>query len=215
MINKEIIVLVWDEPGNFLSSETQRSFGGENVFKELKQFKSIEEFDEKVKEINDKDKLVFCCHVKLSDFSLYEEFKYSGIRDKYNIPEVHFLSSDATRASDKFKKKFGESEKILFYNGFITKILAGEIKTFSKNTIFQKDNTERVRIDTVDSNKNYHKADYALITALEEDEMEKVLPLIEKEGKIDDDKILIEYGHLVANPEKKNSLCFSTFNRND
>ena len=45
--------------------------------------------------------------------------------------------------------------------------------------------------------------DYAIITVLEEDEMEKVLPLIEKEGEITDSEHLIEYGHLKGMPTKR------------
>lgn len=45
--------------------------------------------------------------------------------------------------------------------------------------------------------------DYAIITALEEDEMEKVLPLIQKEGIISDSEHLIEYGYVKGMPSKK------------
>jgi nucleoside phosphorylase len=43
----------------------------------------------------------------------------------------------------------------------------------------------------------------AIITALEEDEMEKVLLFIEIEGTIPDSKHLIQYGHLKQNPNRK------------
>lgn len=51
--------------------------------------------------------------------------------------------------------------------------------------------------------KEMKEFDYAIITALEEDEMEKVLPLIQKEGIISDSEHLIEYGYVKGMPSKK------------
>lgn len=45
--------------------------------------------------------------------------------------------------------------------------------------------------------------DYAIITALEDDEMEKILPLIVKEGEVEDSNNYIEYGYLRDKPSKK------------
>jgi nucleoside phosphorylase len=45
--------------------------------------------------------------------------------------------------------------------------------------------------------------DYAVITALEEEEMEKILPMFTKEGELNNTRNYIEYGHLKSNPQKK------------
>lgn len=132
MNTKEVIVLVWDDPINFFSQETSRSFGNGNVFKNILQFRSLIEFEEKLKSVGEFDNLVFACHIKVEDLSLVEEFNYSGIQDKYNIPAVHFLSSAPENAPEKFRKKFGEIEKVLYYNTFIKKIRTDEIKPFKK-----------------------------------------------------------------------------------
>ena len=122
----EITVLVWDEPANFHSQETQRSFGSNKIFKELIQFNSLDEFKIKIEFVKDEEKLVFCCHVKMSDLSLYEEFRNSGIIEKFNIPVVHYLSSSPEVATLKFREKFGENEKIQYYNGGVTVKHEGE-----------------------------------------------------------------------------------------
>jgi len=60
-----------------------------------------------------------------------------------------------------------------------------------------------VKMDNQNNESFHEQFDYAIITALEEDEMEKVLPLIEKEGEINDSEHLIEYGHLKGMPTKR------------
>jgi nucleoside phosphorylase len=54
-----------------------------------------------------------------------------------------------------------------------------------------------------DNKKNVPQCDYVIITALETDEMEKVLDFIEIEGQVANDKHLIEYGSLKSNSSKK------------
>ena len=51
--------------------------------------------------------------------------------------------------------------------------------------------------------QEYPQCDYAIITALETDEMEKVLGFIEKVGTVRNKIHLIEYGHLKSNAQKK------------
>lgn len=53
------------------------------------------------------------------------------------------------------------------------------------------------------ANINLPKCDYAIITALEEDEMSKILPMINKEGETSNTRHLIEFGHLKKRPSKK------------
>lgn len=64
---------------------------------------------------------------------------------------------------------------------------------------------EEVRINKIESEdmKDVIEVDYAIITALEDDEMEKVLPMIISEGEVDDSNNYIEYGYLKDKPNKK------------
>lgn len=202
MDTKQVTVLVWDDPSNFHLEETQRSFGNKNVFKDVFQFKSLEEFKRILENITEEENLVFACHVNVKDFSLYTEFKYSNIKEEFNIPTVNYLSSDGDTATQKSKIKFGQFEKILFYDQFISQIKTDDIRTFKKSYI------DRIRPDqsknsTDQPSKNHPQCDYVIVTALEEDEMEKVLPMIVSTGRIKDDKHLIEYGHLASNEAKK------------
>jgi len=202
MNTKEVIVLVWDDPANFNTVETQRSFGNGNVFKDIIQFYSLKEFEEKAKNLSETDNLVFACHIRVEDLSLYEEFIHSGIQDSFNIPIVYYLSSDPENAPEKFRKKFGELEKVMYYHSFIRKIKSDEIKPFNKSILTQ----QLLPLNVQDATLNVSalpKCDYVVITALEEDEMETVLPLFIKEGRFDDDKKLIEYGYLSSNKNKK------------
>jgi len=181
----EITVLVWDEPANFHSQETQRSFGSNKIFKELIQFNSLDEFKIKIEFVKDEEKLVFCCHVKMSDLSLYEEFRNSGIIEKFNIPVVHYLSSSPEVATLKFREKFGENEKIQYYNKFITGLKSEEIKTFTKKTLFL------LNIDSKSNkqnNKSIQHEEYAIITALYKDEfqeLEKIFDFPNSSGMVD------------------------------
>ncbi len=75
-------------------------------------------------------------------------------------------------------------------------------KIMNKNTKPEDTMQSEIKLEETNSN-NYFKIDYAIITALEEDEMEKVLPMFTKTGEITDTKNFIEYGHLKNNPLKK------------
>lgn len=163
MNTKDIIVLVWDDPSNFNSEETQRSFGNGNVFKRILQFKSLSEFEEKFKAIGISEKLVFACHIKVKDLGLFEEFIHSGILEKYNIPSVHYLSSDPENAPEKFKKKFGEIEKVIYYNTFIKKIRLDEIKPFKRSTLNQIVSQTNGQVQSI-SNPSNHKSEYIFIS---------------------------------------------------
>lgn len=167
MNTNDVTVLVWDDPLNFNSEETQRSFGSGNVFKSIFQFRSKDEFEKRFNELNENENLVFACHVKVEDLSLYEEFIHSGILDDYSIPTVYYLSSNPENAPEKFKRKFGEIEKVMYYNTFIKKIRLGEIKPFKKPSL-------KNSYPVVVGNPKYPIIEYAIITALYDDEFQEI-----------------------------------------
>lgn len=186
MKTNDVTVLVWDDPSNFHSDETQRSFGNGNVFKNIIQFRSLIEFENQLRTVNETDKLVFACHIKVQDLSLYEEFIHSGILQNYSIPIVHFLSSDPDNASEKFKK-FGEIEKVLYYNSFIKKIRLDEIKPFDKPSLSMSSQVLSEQ-SNVQISSQYPKIKYAIITALYDDEFEEVSKVFDFP---DDEEIVI------------------------
>jgi len=90
--------------------------------------------------------------------------------------------------------------------GPIDKKTINSIKTKLKNKGVKITEVKAEKSENKEHKSNlldYSKVDYAIITALEEDEMEKVLPLLAKTGEVTDSKNFIEYGHLKKNPSKK------------
>ena len=74
--------------------------------------------------------------------------------------------------------------------------------------VYTKKEVEENKIMETSSNGKqidfeFNDIDYVIITALEEDEMSQILPLIKKEGVIENVKHFIEYGYFVDKPEKK------------
>lgn len=82
----------------------------------------------------------------------------------------------------------------LIYDETITKI---------KESIKNKEYKPILEEMTIQKNNLATHFDYAIITALEEDEMEKVLPMFVKEGEFENSHNYIEYGHLKDKPTKK------------
>lgn len=89
--------------------------------------------------------------------------------------------------------------------GPITSKTLGEIdqlisKKYSQSPLVEN----RSEIKTLDSHSLYStNIDYAIITALEEDEMEKILQLFVKEFEIQETNNYIIFGHIKDNPTKK------------
>lgn len=88
----------------------------------------------------------------------------------------------------------------------------GPIKSDTISNIEERINVKEMKVPNtvakqIQSKKtetnDFSEIDYAVITALEEDEMEKVLPMFNKIGELSDTKNFIEYGYLKSKPLKK------------
>lgn len=193
---------MWDSKENFYSKETQRNLGDNFVFKSKIQFQTKEEFLKEWEQVEDDEILVFCCHYKCADGSFYQNFQYSRIKEEYNIPDVHYLSNNALKASKNYQESRRESERIIHYNTFMEKITKGEIPTFTKNSIkHYEDLLERESLK--DTKSEYPRIKYAIITALYDDEFEqvkKVFNFPEDEELIVGDKTYY-IGYLISNPK--------------
>jgi len=197
MRTKDVNILIWDDPENFNLQETQRSLTN-NLYKKVYQFNSKEEFLKILNELNDDDLVVICCHIKWTDFSGYLDFKNSSIEEEYSIPKVIYLSSgDSGEAMKSLRKKHNISESIIMYNELLKGIKADDIKPLTKNKLLNK------QLDYVDSNQSNLRCKYAVITALEENEMEKFRTIVVEEKKIANEKYLIQYGHLKKDKDIK------------
>lgn len=201
---KDITLLVWDDPINFHKSKTQMSLGSNQLYT-LRQFYSVDEFKAVLEDIVEDAPLVISCHVNYENFESYFKFINSSIKDDYNIAHfVHYVSSgDSGEAMKKLSDEHGNKERIIKYNDLKQGIKADDIKPFYKKDIISSPLKITSDISLSNTEQHHTQCDYVIITALEEDEMEKVLPMIKKDGVIEDNKHLIEYGHLLTNPEKK------------
>ncbi len=208
---KKVSLLVWDDTNNFNLPNTQRQFGSGNIYKKVINFHSLSEFENNVinnSEINEEELLIFCCHINFADFSGYFDLRNSEILSKYLIREVIYLSSAGSgQVMSDLYHKFNEKEVVILYNELIDKIKLDKIKPFTKAELLgEKYNSDPSRFTT--NNKLFDPSlflnvDYAIVTALEADEMEKVLPMIERQGRLENTKHLIEYGFFKLNKNKK------------
>jgi len=201
---QNITLLVWDDPSNFNKPKTQMALGENKLYK-LKHFYSKEEFELVLESIDNEALLVFCCHVNYENFESYLNFDNSLIREEYNISnKINYVSSgDSGEAMKKLCDEHNIKERIIKYYDLKQGIKADDIKPFTKRDILSSSIQPGNAHITSNIKHNHPQCDYVIITALEDDEMEKVLPMIKKEGVINDNKHLIEYGHLESNPEKK------------
>lgn len=201
---RDITLLVWDDPINFNKPKTKMSLGNDKLYK-LKQFYSDEEFINLLGTIEDDTPLVLCCHVSYENFETYFNFINSSIVEEYKLSHlVNYVSSfDSGEAMKKLHSEHGIQEKIIKYNDLKLGIKADDIKPFTKNVLLGNSNSQTEENKMIKEKQSYPQCDYVIITALEEDEMTTVLPMLVKEGKIDDNKKLIEYGYFASNKDKK------------
>lgn len=107
-----------------------------------------------------------------------------------------------------WSKELKDSSKILqsIKNiGSITNDTMDEIEEYI-NIKHSKSLTEETQLEKIvveSQNANSINIDYAIITALEEDEMEKILQLFVRESEVEETINYIELGHLKTNPSKK------------
>lgn len=202
---REITLLVWDDPINFIKPKTMMSLGNNKLYT-LKQFYSEEEFSSILDGIDENIPLVLCCHVSYENFESYFNFVNSSLIEEYQLSSlVNYVSSfDSGEAMKKLHTEHGIQKKIIKYNDLKQGIKADDIKPFTKKDLYGIKQQVPIKVeDTSKRNREYPQCDYVIITALEEDEMTTVLPMLVKEGKIDDDKKLIEYGYFASNRTKK------------
>jgi len=142
---KNVVILLWDSLENFSSESTQRQLGSGNIYKEVINFNSLSEFEERVinnqKLASQDSRFIFCCHINFADFSGYFNLRNSTICKTYEVPEVIYLSSgDSLEVVTKLWDKYKIIEKVILYNELIDKIKLDEIKSFSLSSIDKRPN---------------------------------------------------------------------------
>lgn len=194
-----IVFLLWDNEADFTAETTQLRIG--NFFKNKHRIFSSSDLETIINTYDKDQEFLFLIHLDHSnDKAGYYSFLGSKIMQYF--PNLnHYYVSRASRS-----KIFENNEPLDVYSwdNYLDKIDSTFLPQ-TKNEMKQngKNITEMINGLPISNENNFPQCDYAIITALEEDEMEKILPMIQKDGETSNTKHLIEYGHLIKNPSKK------------
>lgn len=206
METDKINLIVFDEPENFNQAKNLLGYEGATIkrffcIQTQSQFKDIIE-----NQLKNDEYIVLVVHVFGTTDNLegISKFKASGIIDEYPNLDYMFISEG---------NKQGDIKKLMIDNDFPVKdvykyhkvldeLKSDKFKTITIKQLSLSNDKKTIVIDNKEEQK-HQQFDYAIITALEENEMEKILPFIEKEGNIDNSKHLIEYGHIKGKENKK------------
>lgn len=157
-------------------------------YKSIKRLNSIEEFESYIADFNNDDYFIVFIHIVAATLEGY----YSGLKDdlrqKFPNLQFHWITRAGNTVSpDKV------SEPVQCYVHIKKQITENQLQPQLLSIIKNKTN-----LDTI------HKRpfNYAIITALEKDEMSKVLPIIEETDDSSTDTMLIKEGHLKSDSNK-------------
>lgn len=210
METNKINLIVFDEEDNFEKTKNLLGYEGATIKKffciqNLQQLKNVIE-----NQLNNDDFISLVVHVFGTTDGLLgiQKFKASGISNTYPKLEPMYIS-DGNKQLDMQKSMLENQlplQDVYKYHKVIDELKEDKAKAITvKDLLNLNNNSEMDKKTKVNNNESeiYPQCDYAIITALEEDEMEKVLPFIETVGQIENKKHLIEYGHFKGSESKK------------
>ncbi|MFC0776853.1 hypothetical protein [Flavobacterium sp. HJSW_4] len=193
----DVVLLVYDEKEHF---EKNLHFLGETLFKDIKLVENLQQLDDKISKLDDNAFVFLAVH---AFFTMEQKgiraFLTSGIKEKYPLFDEMFISEGN---GVKIKKELLDhditlTKNISRYHHVATSIDKELVKVYTKKDMLER----REKLGTTET--DVAAIEYVVITALEEDEMAQVLPLIKSEGRIKNAVHNIEYGTFVDNPQKK------------
>ncbi len=210
MDTSEINLIVFDDKENH--KKTMNLLGYErDTLKNFFCVQSLSQFNDVIEnQLNDDDLIFVVVHVFGTTTNLkgISKFKASGISDRY--PRLKYMFISEGNKQDDVQKLMIDNDfpvkKVYKYHQVRDEIKSDRLKAITIKQLFGSDDTEGtiIREELNNGDKQQHlQYDYAIITALEKDEMEKILPMIEKKGKINNSKHLIEHGHIKGFESKK------------
>ncbi len=206
METRNINLLVYDKPENFNKTKSLLGYEG-STLKRIICIENATHFDSILEnQLNDDDLIFLVVHVfALENIKGIKEFIASGIKDSYPKLEFMFISDGASDIE--IQKQMLDAKipvtNIYRYHDVIAELKADKYNVYNKKELIQKEHIPITSNGDLSKQETTIQCDYVIITALEENEMEKVLPMIQKVGKIENRKHLIEYGHLKSNTKKK------------
>lgn len=198
---KDVVLFVYDEEDHF---KKNLEFLGESTFKKIVRIESLESLNAQLSLLNDDEFVFLIVHVFFTEkIKGIKRYIVSGITEEYPLLDAMYVSDGVdkeilTVMVQEFEPKF--IKDIKKYHQVRSSIENNSVNVFTKKQILGNNSSP---IDSLKNNQENTAIDYVIITALEETEMEQILPLIKKEGQLENNKHQIEYGHFVSNPEKK------------
>lgn len=197
---KEVVLFVYDENEHF---NNYLEFLGDSTFKKIIRIDSLDSLTRELSFINDDEFVFLIVHVFYTEkIKGLKKYVASGIKERYPLLGGIYVSD----GSEKTIQKEMVDEFDTAYIQEIKKYhqVRSSIENETVNVFTKKEVVSNVRnLDLTNISNTSMNFDYVIITALEIDEMEKVLSFIKKDGKLQNDKHLIEFGHFINKPEKK------------
>lgn len=183
MNTKEVNLVFFDTKERFDEIANQIS---DRSYKSVNQFEKFTQFEDYIKNLDANEYIIVFVHIVAETLEGYHSAVKDDLKSEYQNLTINWI----TRASSSINPKDIHG---LIYCYF-------QIKEQIEN-----DEIRAIKISDLSFNSlNIEKAfDYAIITALEENEMEKVLPMLHIEGNFENNRILFQYGYLKSNKEKR------------
>jgi nucleoside phosphorylase len=202
----KVNLIVFDEQENFEKTKDFLGYVGstiKNLFciQNETQLKNIIENN-----LVEEDYIFLVVHVfgKTPNLIGIKKFLATDIPDKYPLLEYVYISDGAKQDDIQLlmiKNGIAPIKEVYNYSDVRDGLKSDKFKVITKKEVLGKFSSKR-NVMKDSSDLIPMQFDYAIITALEEDEMQKILPMIEKKGEIKNSKLLIEYGHLIGNEGK-------------
>lgn len=206
MVNlKDVTLILFDEASNFHTEATKLRIG--NFYKEVILVQNRADFDKVYTSLEIDQKFNFACHVSHAGsvpMSGYLGLINSSIEEDYQISAALVSSGDSGNVMNSLWEQEKVERPVYLYNSLRENIKNGKILPYSKGELLGKE-TQNKLDDVNTSSVSYPKVDYAIITALYEDEFEEVEKIFDwlPEENIQTKTKLYRIGHLKGAPDKK------------
>lgn len=174
---KDITLLVLDEPNNFFDSNTQLRIG-KDLYKDVELIQNREDFDKQIRRLENDHQFILICHVFHATthdqirHKGYHKLKGTGIEDDYNIEAILVSSADSGDVMKNIYSIEKDERKVYSYSKIRENLKGGIIKPYTKQAIIKEDLPLTGALDL--ASKENLQVDYAIITALYNDEFEEI-----------------------------------------
>lgn len=204
MDTKNINLFVFDTKENF--EKSKKNLGSEgSAFKKIICVEDSIEFNKEFQFLGEDELAFMVVHAFYTDnISGIKRFVASRIEKQFRFLGFMFISEGDSKVINKqmIDEEFPVA-KVYKYHQVQSSLEEGKFKVYTKKEILQLSNGNTSNTSSQKNNdEETPSCEYAIITALEEKEMEKVLPMLTKTASLRNKKHLIEYGYLTSNPKK-------------